>query len=122
MAANLSVIAYRECERPYRFFTYTQLCAGYIKGGIDACAGDSGGPLVCNNTLCGIVSYGTGCGREGFPGVYTKVSHYINWVKDTNKSFHDSTSVSLDIVPGLFLIILCKCLTDNLQVIYQLFY
>lgn len=122
MAANISVMPFSECEKRYKFFIDTQLCAGNIDGGINACSGDSGGPLVCKNKLCGIVSYGKRCGKKGYPGVYTEVSNYINWVKATNKSLYVSTSVSLDIAPGLFLIILGKCMFDNLQIIYQLFY
>ena len=39
--------------------------------------GDSGGPLVLKNgtsaTLIGVVSFGTGCGRPGYFGVYVDV-------------------------------------------------
>ena len=56
----------------------------------DTCQGDSGGPLVCSNgknsygvqqyALFGVTSWGKGCGKET-PGVYTKVSMYLDWIK-----------------------------------------
>ncbi|ELK10170.1 Testis serine protease 2 [Pteropus alecto] len=59
---------------------------GYNALGKDSCQGDSGGPLVCefNKTWVqvGIVSWGIGCGRREFPGVYTEVSFYKDWVID----------------------------------------
>uniref|UniRef100_A0A452SLL1 Peptidase S1 domain-containing protein n=1 Tax=Ursus americanus TaxID=9643 RepID=A0A452SLL1_URSAM len=58
------------------------LC-GY-QDGKSLCKGDSGGPLVCelNATWVqvGIVSWGIGCGRKNYPGVYTEVSFYKDWV------------------------------------------
>jgi secreted trypsin-like serine protease len=36
--------------------------------------------------LAGIVSYGnTNCGKAGFPGVYTKVAGYMDWI---NSNLH----------------------------------
>lgn len=57
--------------------TSRMICAG--TAGKDACKGDSGGPLTIDRgsgytELAGIVSFGTGCGRPGFPGVYTNVA------------------------------------------------
>lgn len=42
--------------------------------------GDSGGPLVCHDKLTGIVSWGTGCGEERLPGVYTDVAFMLDWI------------------------------------------
>uniref|UniRef100_A0A2S2N8A3 Proclotting enzyme n=1 Tax=Schizaphis graminum TaxID=13262 RepID=A0A2S2N8A3_SCHGA len=61
------------------------ICAGYPEGGKDSCRGDSGGPLMWSKRkqfyLIGIVSYGfKECGHPGYPGVYTKVASYMDWI------------------------------------------
>ncbi|XP_063824168.1 serine protease nudel [Ostrinia nubilalis] len=65
-----------------------EICAGLVEGGKDACQGDSGGPLVCRSPLnsqqwyvAGIVSHGDGCARKGEPGVYTRVSLFVKWIR-----------------------------------------
>lgn len=64
--------------------TKRMFCAGGIKG-IDACTGDSGCPaMVYENGrwyVAGIVTFGKNCGQEGWPGVYTKVMYYYDWIK-----------------------------------------
>uniref|UniRef100_A0A8C2UW08 Transmembrane protease serine n=2 Tax=Chinchilla lanigera TaxID=34839 RepID=A0A8C2UW08_CHILA len=62
------------------------ICAGFLSGERDACEGDSGGPLVIARDrnvwyLIGIVSWGIGCGKENKPGLYTRVTHYRDWIK-----------------------------------------
>ncbi|MBZ3871796.1 Transmembrane protease serine 11A, partial [Sciurus carolinensis] len=62
------------------------ICAGFLTGKLDACEGDSGGPLVIAQErniwyLIGIVSWGIGCGKENKPGLYTRVTHYRDWIK-----------------------------------------
>jgi secreted trypsin-like serine protease len=50
--------------------------------------GDSGGPLVIRDSLgqwmqVGLVSYGAASGCEnGYPDVFTRLTKYINWIKD----------------------------------------
>ncbi|NXG76182.1 TMPSC protease, partial [Baryphthengus martii] len=62
------------------------ICAGSPSGGTDSCQGDSGGPLACSNLttnryhLLGIASFGVGCGREKFPGIYVRVARYSTWI------------------------------------------
>lgn len=58
------------------------ICAGDKER--DACDGDGGGPLVCRQAGVwvqhGVVSFGIGCGRAGVPGVYTRVSAFVDWI------------------------------------------
>ncbi|CAG5102237.1 Oidioi.mRNA.OKI2018_I69.chr1.g206.t1.cds [Oikopleura dioica] len=56
-------------------------CAGILDvGGKDACQGDSGGPVVYNNQMVGATSWGIGCAEAKYPGVYTDVAIYKNWI------------------------------------------
>ena len=61
------------------------MCAGFKEGGKDSCQGDSGGPLMLMGPkqkyeIIGIVSFGIGCGQPGYPGIYTKVGRYLDWI------------------------------------------
>ncbi|XP_037776281.1 clotting factor B-like [Penaeus monodon] len=63
--------------------TDSLLCAGKLA---DVCRGDSGGPLVLTEFLTmhtvGVVSTGYGCGDAKFPGIYTRVDQYTQWIND----------------------------------------
>jgi trypsin len=66
------------------------IAAGFSEGGKDACQGDSGGPMVTTGPkgakyLVGVVSWGAGCARASKYGIYSRVSHVEDWIKDTIK-------------------------------------
>ncbi|XP_043460829.1 trypsin-1-like [Leptopilina heterotoma] len=61
-----------------------EICYGYNKGANvrDKCQGDSGGPLInADKVELGLVSWGVECGTKGYPGVYTDVLYFRNWIK-----------------------------------------
>lgn len=84
---TVPVVSDEKCREAYgeEDIAHSMICAGHEQGGKDSCQGDSGGPLVVKNekgetVLAGIVSWGYGCAVAGYPGVYTEVSHFVDWV------------------------------------------
>lgn len=88
--ASVNIVSRKQCVEWHKNQTITvvnnTICAGHEKGGPDSCGGDSGGPLVCRErsgryVIRGITSYGPSfCGAAKAPGVYTKVSHFVDWI------------------------------------------
>ncbi|MBN3271764.1 CFAI factor, partial [Polyodon spathula] len=81
--AHIQII--KNCSEIYGHRYYKGMeCAGTYDGSVDTCQGDSGGPLVCTHNgvsyVWGIVSWGEKCGVANYPGVYTKVAHYYEWI------------------------------------------
>ncbi|XP_042904457.1 trypsin-1 isoform X2 [Parasteatoda tepidariorum] len=102
---GLPVVSNEECQKRYKSkivnvlphgITDEFICAGLPEGGKDACQSDSGGPLMLKDndknlrdfhpsipySLVGIVSSGYSCGEPGYPGIYTRVSSFIDWIKN----------------------------------------
>ncbi|RDD36299.1 Trypsin-1 [Trichoplax sp. H2] len=83
---TVTVVSNSDCNAAYSGgITDNMLCAGEPSGGKDSCQGDSGGPLISGSgsspTLVGVVSWGQGCARPGYPGVYARVSRAHSWIK-----------------------------------------
>jgi secreted trypsin-like serine protease len=91
---DIEVIDPKECKAVYESLQVpdfvigdTEICATGPSGGKDSCFGDSGGPLIVADnaddkgfTQVGIVSWGPQCGNPLFPGVYTRVSSFSDWI------------------------------------------
>jgi len=100
--AFVQIANFEKCAEAYkplsRFLkTRKHLCAQ--GDGTDTCQGDSGGPLVCfladknvkegdattfagkRTYLAGVVSFGAGCAKAEYPGVYVPTSYFYDWIK-----------------------------------------
>ncbi|GBG26356.1 Serine protease 44 [Hondaea fermentalgiana] len=86
---DVPIVSQSKCSKSYAGIDETKICAGYEYDGYDSCSGDSGGPLFYSApvtgeiTQVGIVSYGRGCARAGFYGVYARPSAFIDWIEET---------------------------------------
>ncbi|CAH1788527.1 unnamed protein product [Owenia fusiformis] len=82
-----TIVSNDECLNSYTSIFDSSLCAGLDDEG-DSCQGDSGGPLSINENgrwlEVGVVSWGRGCAVPGYPGVYARVSSYLQWIIDQN--------------------------------------
>ncbi|XP_037093479.1 mite allergen Der f 3-like [Pollicipes pollicipes] len=92
--ARINVTSRAQCQRTYSGWGTTaddtNICATGEdeNGGIDACRGDSGGPLMERRLqhnrqswfAVGVVSFGYGCGNVDFPGIYTRVDAFLDWI------------------------------------------
>jgi len=89
MYTSLNFTTNEFCQERLAYpITENMICAMDNRGGFqrDACMGDSGGPLTVKDnrkvfSVVGIVSFGLSC-ASGNPGVYTRVSRFINWITD----------------------------------------
>ncbi|XP_064808310.1 transmembrane protease serine 9 [Oncorhynchus masou masou] len=86
--ADVNIIEQSDCQQAYgNSLTPSMMCAGYMEGGKDTCLGDSGGPLTCREFsgqwfVAGVTSWGHGCGRTAFPGVYMRVTAIREWISN----------------------------------------
>ena len=86
---DVPMITNSDCDGAYAPSGYditdSMICAAYPEGGKDACQGDSGGPLVCEGNgeviITGVVSWGIGCADADHPGVYSRVTTVLSWIK-----------------------------------------
>lgn len=88
MKVDVKVWTNSECKSSYGSsapggITSHMLCAS--ESDRDSCSGDSGGPLFdcpfggsCEQI--GIVSWGIGCAKQKYPGVYTRVTEMMPWI------------------------------------------
>ncbi|AZM52699.1 trypsin [Streptomyces sp. WAC 01529] len=84
LKATVPFVSDAQCKAAYgnELTPAEEICAGRLaEGGVDTCQGDSGGPMFRKDDAgayiqVGIVSWGNGCARPQFPGVYTEVSTF----------------------------------------------
>lgn len=85
---TVPVVSHEKCDYSYRELEYIydshMICAGV--GERDSCSGDSGGPMFVTDPSTGqslqtgIVAFGEGCADPDYPGVYTRVSTFKDWI------------------------------------------
>ncbi|XP_006174483.2 LOW QUALITY PROTEIN: serine protease 48 [Camelus ferus] len=118
--AKIPIIERQTCEKIYNPVGFllpetepviqeSMICAGDLKQKKDACQGDSGGPLSCQIDniwiQIGLTSWGVGC-SQSFPGVYTNVIYYQQWVNTVISRLEVLAANNLDLLDLLSSIVL----------------
>ncbi|CAH0668669.1 unnamed protein product [Spodoptera exigua] len=83
------VIRIKSLQQPFRNFMSANEQTDYLMG-------DSGGPIVYEGVLIGVVSWGLGCARGNFPGVYSRLSYPLiyDWIHDhITKKLENNTAL-----------------------------
>jgi trypsin len=94
---DLCAAEYARDQEYDSMINWGMMCAGG-DGRKDSCNGDSGGPLFAADelgrpVLYGLTSYGKDCATRDFPGVYARVSSYIDFIRST---IREQAGVSID--------------------------
>ena len=109
---TIPIVSNAICKSSYgnSKITDKMLCAGLSSGGKDSCQGDSGGPLWVTfegqKVQAGIVSWGNGCARPNFYGVYARTSALIEFIFQHAPNAQIVKEKSNSIVPILQLLLL----------------
>ncbi|KAM4015045.1 mannan-binding lectin serine protease 2-like [Anomaloglossus baeobatrachus] len=94
---EVDVVEQQTCREAYqkrydRVVSENMICAGHAEGGRDTCTGDAGTALAFLDAktnkwfIGGIASWGSNCGDKHYPGVYTRVSNYLDWIENIIKN------------------------------------
>lgn len=79
------------------------ICATQPTFGKGSCQGDSGGPLVVQTGTgieqVGIVSWGIGCAETGYPGVFTRVAEFSEWLNTLQTGIAVTQKLDFGIAP-----------------------
>jgi len=81
------ILPFEKCQKLYddnNLIGDDVLCTIWDDGFKSTCQGDSGGPLIIDNKVVGLVSFGEGCGRQGWPTIYTNVAAYRDWIEQAS--------------------------------------
>ncbi len=92
MEINIPIVSRERANISYEGkIDQTMIAAGLDTGGKDSCQGDSGSPMVVfdqaskKSILAGLVSFGHGCARPKFYGIYSNVASANNWINEIMK-------------------------------------
>lgn len=85
LQVDLSIVSIQDAKLLFPNLSNLHLAASVPGGGKDACQGDSGGPLLVSDSAgkwysAGIVSFGSGCARPGYPGIYANTHTFRDWI------------------------------------------
>ncbi|KAF4530496.1 hypothetical protein B566_EDAN017513 [Ephemera danica] len=105
LEADLTVVDFKTChDRYFVEFGATavvdqHICAAALDGKRGSCDGDYGGPLLyideAGPVVVGLMSWGLGCARPGYPAVYARTSRHCGWIKTNTNNEVSCTATQL---------------------------